>query len=190
MCEFSSKLIAWLDHELPDAEAAAMDQHVPACRACREQADAFREVSHAFAVCARAVPPLAAHSSRLWLLVPAAIAAAVFAVFLLSPHRLPSIQPGVQQRAEAVAPVPATVRRKAPVAVAAVLHPRVTRRVKTQPASNLQQGSRWQPAEPAIQIFIPADALFLPGALPEGVGFVADLKLAAAGSSGGIALRP
>jgi len=183
MCEFSSKLIAWLDHELPDAEAAAVDQHIPACRACREQADVFREVSHAFAVYSRAAPPLAASSSRLWLLVPAAIAAAVFAVFLLSPRRLSSIPPGVQQRAEAVAPVPATVPRKAPVAVAAVLRRRAPRRVKTQPAV-------WQPAEPAIQIFIPADALFLPGALPEGVGFVADLKLAAAGSPGGIALRP
>jgi hypothetical protein len=183
MCEFSSKLIAWLDHELPDAEAAAMDQHVPACRACRAQADAFREVSHAFAVCARAVPPLAAHSSRLWLLVPAAIAAAVFAVFLLSPHRLPSIQPGVQRRAEAEAPVPAMIPRKAPVAVAAGVRRRAPRRVRTQPAV-------WQPAEPEIQVMIPADALFLPGALPEGVGFVADLKLAAAGSSGGIALRP
>jgi hypothetical protein len=186
MCEFSSKLMAWLDRELPDAEAAAMDQHVPACRACREQAVAFREVSHAFAVYVRAVPPPVAYSSRLWWLVPAAIAAAVFAVFLLSPRRPPSINPGVQQRAEVVPPapavVPAVVPRKPPVAVSA-LRPRAARRVRAQPAV-------WQPGEPAIQIIVPADALFLPGALPEGVGFVADLRLAAAGSPGGLALRP
>jgi anti-sigma factor RsiW len=187
MCEFSSKLIAWLDQELPEAEAAAMDQHVPICRECRAQADAFREVSHAFAAYTRAVPSFAAHSSRFRWLVPAAIAAAVFAVFLLSPRRPPIIQPGVQQPAEAVSPLPAVVSRKAPVAV---LHPRALRPVKKQPAANLQQGARWQPAEPALQVMIPADALFLPGTLPEGVGFVADLRLAAAGSPGGIASRP
>jgi hypothetical protein len=45
-------------------------------------------------------------------------------------------------------------------------------------------------AEPTIQILIPADALFPPGALPEGVDFVADLRLAAEGSPARLALRP
>jgi hypothetical protein len=182
MCEFSSKLIAWIDNELPDAEATVLDHHVPACRECREQADAFRGVSHAFAVYARAVPPRAARSPRRWLLVPAAIAAAVLAVVLLWPRPHLNTQSDVQRRAEVGAPKPVVVPRKPPVAVAAVQRPRLRRPV--------QKRASWQPAEPTIQIIIPADALFPPGAFPEGVGFVADLRLAADGSAGGLVVRP
>jgi len=46
------------------------------------------------------------------------------------------------------------------------------------------------PADPTIEIVIPADALFPPGTLPEGAGFVADLRLAADGSPASVALRP
>jgi hypothetical protein len=180
MCKFSSRLIAWLDNELPDAEAVAMGQHVPACRECREQADAFREVSHAFAVCARAVPPLAASSSRRWWLAPAAVAAAVLAVVLLWPRGHSNTRLEVRNQ-ETVAPTPVAA---APHATAIAVHrSRVRRRVQ-------QQSVVWQPVEPTIQIVIPADALFPPGAFPEGVGFVADLKLAVDGSAGSLALRP
>ena len=183
MCEFSSKLIAWIDNELPDTEAASMDHHVAACRECREQADAFRGVSDAFVAYARAVPPVTARSSRRWLLVPAAIAAAVLAAFLLWPRRHGNLQPDIPQRAEAVAALPVVVPHKAPVAMARVQRPRLRRQVPAPSAA-------WQPAEQTIQIIIPADALFPPGAFPEGVGFVADLRLAADGSAGGLALRP
>ncbi|HEV8038437.1 MAG TPA: zf-HC2 domain-containing protein [Bryobacteraceae bacterium] len=183
MCKFSSKLVARLDSELPAAEAAAMDLHVAACRECREQAEAFRGVSHAFAVYARAVPPRAARSPRRWLWVPAAIAAAVLTVFLIWPRWLPSTQPNLQRRAEAIPAMTAAVPLKAAVAVASVRHARAPKRVQ-------KQVSAWMPAEPTIQIIIPADALFPPGALPEGVGFVADLRLASNGAAGGLALRP
>jgi len=184
MCEFSSKLIAWLDHELPDADAAAMGHHVAACLECREQADAFRGVSRAFAVYARAVPLRAARSPRRWLLVPAAVAAAVLAVFLLWPRRLSIIQPEVQRRAAATPTAISTaVPRKAAVTIASVRHACAPKRIQ-------KQVSAWQTAEPTIQVIIPADALFPPGAFPEGVGFVADLRLAADGSAGGLVVRP
>jgi hypothetical protein len=183
MCEFSSKLIGWIDHELPDAEASAMDHHVAVCRECREQAGAFREVSHAFAVYARAVPSVPARSPGAWLLVPSAIATAALAVFLLLPGRFPNTQPNIQRQVEAQSPLPVIVPGKATQTVATVLRPRVRRRVQTQAAA-------WQPAEQTIEIIIPADALFPPGAFPEGVGFVADLRLAADGSPGALALRP
>jgi Putative zinc-finger len=183
MCEFSSKLIAWLDNELPEAETAAMDHHITLCRECREQADAFREVSHAFAVYAKAVPPWPARSANPWLLVPSAIAAAVLAVLLLWPGRLPNAKPVIQRSADAQPPHPVNVPRKAAQAIATVLRPRVPKRVRAQAAA-------WQPAERTIQIIIPADALFPPGAFPEGVGFVADLRLASDGSASGLALRP
>jgi len=180
MCKFSSKLIAWLDKELLDTEAAAMDQHIPACRECREQANAFRQVSHSFAVYARAVPPRAASSPRRRWLVPAAIAAVVLAGVLLWPRGRAATQLEVQQRAQAVAPMPAIAQHRVPFA--AHRSP-VRRRVQKQAAA-------WQPVEPTIQIVIPADALFPPGTFPEGVGFVADLRLAADGSAGGLVVRP
>ena len=183
MCKFSSKLVAWLDSELPDAEATAMDLHVAGCRECREQADAFRGVSHAFAVYVRAVAPRTGRSPRRWLWVPAAIAAAVLAVFFIWPRRLPSTLTNLQRRAEAIPATTAAVPLKAAVAVASVRHTRAPKRLQ-------KQVSAWMPAEPTIQIIIPADALFPPGALPEGVGFVADLRLASNGAAGGLALRP
>jgi hypothetical protein len=184
MCKFSSKLIAWLDKELPDAEAAAMDQHVPACRECRDQADTFRRVSHSFAVYARAVPTRAASSPRRWSLATAAAAAAVLAVVLLWPRGPANTQLRVQQRAEAVAPTPVVAQHVAQRNAAIPVHlSRARRRVQKQTAA-------WQPVEPTIQIVIPADALFPPGTFPEGVGFVADLRLAADGSAGGLVVRP
>lgn len=180
MCEFSSKLIAWIDHELPDAEAGAMDQHLRACAECRKQADAFQGVSHAFAVYARAVPPRPARTVRPWLLVPAAIAAAVFAVILLPSRRPPYIQPAVQPSTAAVQP-PAIAPSRAPFA-AAVQRPRAPQRIQAQAVA-------WLPAEPTIQVVIPADQLFPPGALPEGVDLVANLSLAADVSPAGPASR-
>jgi hypothetical protein len=46
------------------------------------------------------------------------------------------------------------------------------------------------PAQPTIEIAIPSDALFPPGAVPEGFAFVADLSLAQDGSPAELALRP
>jgi hypothetical protein len=50
--------------------------------------------------------------------------------------------------------------------------------------------SDWAMAEPAIQIAIPADAMFPPGAVPEGMTYIANLSLAADGSVQGFRLRP
>jgi hypothetical protein len=172
MCEFSSKLILWLDHELPPAEAEAVDRHLAECRVCREQADSFRNVSDAFALYIREAASLPARSNRRWFLVPAAIAAAaVLAVFLLTPRQLPNVRTDIPQRAAQ----PSTIPQNAVEAVAKAARPHVHRRIP-KPAAP------WTPAEPTIQVLIPADALFPPGALPEGVGFVADLRLTADGS--------
>ena len=44
----SEKLMAWLDRELSDAEAAAVERHVRACTACASRAEAYRQTSMAF----------------------------------------------------------------------------------------------------------------------------------------------
>jgi hypothetical protein len=52
------------------------------------------------------------------------------------------------------------------------------------------QNSYTLPDEPVIQIAIPADEMFPPGAVPEGMHFVADLTIAADGSAERLRLRP
>jgi hypothetical protein len=180
MCEYSSKLILWLDRELPPAEADAVDRHLAECRECREQADSFRTVTDAFALHIREAAAQPARSNRYRFLVPATIAAAaVLAVFLLTPRKLPNVHKEIPQRAALNPAIP----RNAAVTVAKAARPHVHRRIPKQAAP-------WTPAEPTIQVLIPADALFPPGALPEGVGFVADLRLSSDGSPGGLISRP
>ena len=56
MCDFSGKLIAWLDRELPDNEAADVERHLRACSECRSRVDAYEQVSSAFdAYCEAAI---------------------------------------------------------------------------------------------------------------------------------------
>ena len=52
------------------------------------------------------------------------------------------------------------------------------------------QTANWVPAEPAIPIAIPADSIFLPGSLPQGMNFTAELSLAEDGSARQLRLRP
>lgn len=180
MCEYSSKLIPWLDDELPPVETEALDRHLAECRECLEQAQSFRDVSHAFALYIRetAAPPV--RSNCRWLLISAAIAAALLvALFLRTPRPAPNVHTNIPQQAMQA---PA-ITQNAPVLIAKAASPHVHRRTAKRAAP-------WMPAEPTIQLLIPADALFPPGALPQGVGFVADFRLASDGSPGGLISRP
>ena len=152
----------------------------PRCRECREQAHSFRDVSHAFALYIRetAAPPV--RSNCRWLLFPAAIAAALLVACFC--ERLGQLRMSTQHSATSRAELP-RFPRTAPVLIAKAARPHVHRRTAKRAAP-------WMPAEPTIQLLIPADALFPPGALPEGVGFVADFRLASDGSPGGLISRP
>ena len=48
MCEFSERLVAWLDGELPEGEAEKMERHLGECTQCRGQLDAYRQASDTF----------------------------------------------------------------------------------------------------------------------------------------------
>jgi negative regulator of sigma E activity len=48
MCDFSGKLIAWMDGELTDSEAARLEGHVKSCAECRSRLATYREVSGGF----------------------------------------------------------------------------------------------------------------------------------------------
>jgi hypothetical protein len=56
-------------------------------------------------------------------------------------------------------------------------------------ASRKTPKATWVAAGPAIEIAIPAEAMFPPGAVPEGTTFIADLRMAADGSLQGLRLR-
>jgi anti-sigma factor RsiW len=48
MCDFSGRLVAWMDRELPDNQDADVERHVQDCSECQRRVDAYAEVSRAF----------------------------------------------------------------------------------------------------------------------------------------------
>ena len=194
MCDFSRNLIAWLDHELPEGEAADLERHLQACSECRSHLDAYQRVSSAFdAYCEAAIRSNLHPRVPRW--VPVASAAGAVAALLTLLLALPRapVKPPVLYPPAIAAP-PTVVARAAPAPVSRIK--RIDRRhavtsVKTHNANAAPaQTPDSVPDEPAIQIAIPAEAMFPPGALPEGVNFVADLTIRADGSAQHLRLRP
>jgi Putative zinc-finger len=180
MCDYSGKLIAWMDRELPDSEAADVGRHIRACAECQGHVDAYEQVSASFvAYCDAASGKKTPSRLRYWVPVLSGVAAA--AVLALVFMRVPVKQIPVRPQ-EAMAS-PASVMETVPRPVKAVHRQRSLPRIKTPNAS-------WTPAGPAIQIVIPAEAMFPPGAVPEGINFIADLDIAADGSAQGLRLQP
>jgi anti-sigma factor RsiW len=198
MCEFSGKLIAWLDRELPADAAASVERHLESCPACRSRIDEFKRVSSEFdAYCDEAIASNVPREIPRW--VPAVSAAAavasLVAVFLVLPRKRidpPALYPS-QIRAQAS---PVIVAEGLPTAVNPIV--RVHRRQSVAPVQI--QNTNADPAqsqnayfvsnEPVIQIAIPADELFPPGAVPEGMHFAADLTIAADGSAERLRMHP
>lgn len=199
MCEFSGKLIAWLDRELSVEETAEVERHLAGCSECRSGVEAYKRVSGEFdAYCDATMASKVRREAPRW--APVAIAAgavaALVALLLAMPRtRVEAPVPHSSQVAIAASPAAAAA------AVPAAIHPtmqRVHRRpaeasvsIRNQDSSPLQnQNSYFLPDEPMIQIAIPADEMFPPGAVPEGIHFVADLTIAADGSAERLSLRP
>src|SRR5215467_15808583 len=96
MCEFSEKLMAWLDQELPAEESAVIDGHVRACAECRREVLACRALSETIdaycdaAILAGARTPERAKPRMLRraFIGTAAVAAAVLLVFLAVSQRV------------------------------------------------------------------------------------------------------
>src|SRR5579872_6394917 len=47
MCDFSGRLVAWIDRELCDNDAADVERHLRDCSECRRRVDAYKQVSRA-----------------------------------------------------------------------------------------------------------------------------------------------
>ncbi len=200
MCDFSGKLIAWLDRELPAEEAAGVERHLTGCSECRSSVDAYKRVSSEFdAYCDEAIASSTPKREvPRW--VPATLGAgavaALVAVFLALPRTHNVTPPAVHPPQVAVTASPVIVAKAVPAAVSPIqrvhrrqaVTPVSIRETNSAPAQN--QNAYFLPEEPMIQIAIPADEMFPPGAVPEGMHFVADLTIAADGSAERLRLRP
>ena len=211
MCELSTKLVAWLDGELEERNVAAIEQHLHSCRECRERAERYKNVSgmirgYGDATLAsreprRTVPtwaPVLSVAATLMLLLAFVVRGRIGQSASMQPKvAVTSVQ---QAPPQSMAPVAA-----APVATASVgagsalpsqqarVHLKRTQREPIESANsglrNANAGAEW-PAGPAIEIAIPGEAVFPPGAIPPGFGFVADVNIASDGSAQRMRLHP
>jgi Putative zinc-finger len=92
MCDFRGKLIAWMDGELGESDAADVERHVRACGECRERLAVYERASGAFAAyceatfTARTRPEGVFRQALGTCLVAGVAAAAAIAVLLLWPR--------------------------------------------------------------------------------------------------------
>jgi anti-sigma factor RsiW len=206
MCDFRTKLTAWLDGELSSGDAADVERHIQFCAECRDRVAAYRQVSAAFdgycdAYCEGALAPH--HGQKLprrkiAISGAATLAAAVAALFFIVPRariRLLPVPVSVPVASATVVSSPiasAESSEPAPPEVKTVSHLAPNKRKLTPRAASRPQSPEpdWVAVEPEVEIAIPADAIFPPGTVPEDVGFTADVTIAPDGSAQQIRLRP
>lgn len=188
MCEFSEGLVAWLDGELPEGQAAKMERHFAECWHCRGRLDAYRQASDGFEAYGKALAEAAlaaktagrgrrAMRTARPAYAAAAIAAGVAMFFLgTAPGHLPLHNP-VQFGSTAGASQPAHTAQSEPAGQTAL-------------AARTEVNVDSLPSEGAVEIAIPADDIFPPGAVPAGVSFTADVTMGSDGSAEQIRLRP
>ena len=197
MCEYSKRLVAWMDGELGESEAAEVEQHVRACPACGQCVAVCEEICREFAAYYAAFTQTRPVARRQkvsgWVPIAASMVAVAAMLAIAFVPRLAKQVPTIQQAAA----IPSTVATSAiaetrapasqPVAeqnaISVGHHPRRTAKLGSTKA-------KWVMIEPAIQIAIPADAIFPPGAVPEGVTYIANVSLRPDGSVRGIQLQP
>lgn len=187
MCEFSRKLIALLDGELPADGAADVGRHLRVCAECRSELVVFEKLSSAVesyceGVAAACEPRRRRHYGRQAVLcVGAATIAAVIALVATLSHPRKMHPDG--------GPVSAPAKVRTNMVEEAVnsadgpaTHVKTIHRRVTAPPARAEETPQ-QAAEPVIQITIPADAVLPPGAVPAGVSYVADVRIPANGSA-------
>jgi negative regulator of sigma E activity len=196
MCDYSGKLVAWMDGELDSEEMVAVGRHCEECADCRTQLERYRQASKAFDAYCDAVTIFKTRPRRTHLVAGLSVAAAAVLALavgwvLVRSHseRLPAA-PAPQ----ALAALSAAQLEVATAPNETVPRHHVPRARSTQEKAQspiLQRPVMASlPPEPAIQIAIPADSMFPPGAIPEGINFTADVNFAPDGSARQIRLQP
>jgi anti-sigma factor RsiW len=206
MCNFAAKLTAWLDQELRDDDAAAVERHLQNCPDCRQQVEVYRQVSSAFngycdTYCDAVTAPKPSRrltGRALTISGGVAVAAALGMFFLIgarwraqpdTPTTAPI--PAVVDIAKTLAPEQAVQSVPTEIApVARAVRRKGAKQAKQAVAQHQSDEASSLSSEPAVEIAIPGDAIFPPGAVPEGIGFTADVTIAPDGSPQQIRLHP
>jgi Putative zinc-finger len=186
MCEFQAKLIVFLDHELSSEEVAGVEHHIEACEECRNRLAGYEQVNETFDAYCDAV--MAAKTRRPiphWVPVLASAVATVV-MFLAFPEKRMEPPPVLAPTISAVS-VPGPIPVLAPPAPEPAPRKKMHRR-HAVPAVQ-ERAVKWRPTETAVQIAIPAEAMFPPGAMPKGLNFVAEMSIAPDGSVKQVRLR-
>jgi len=187
MCDLQTKLVAWLDGELPEEETIELKRHVACCNECESQLALYRQVSGDFTLYCNAVTKPDRSKVFRWVPVGALAVAAAVVLFLYVPRWKTNPPPAIPPKAEL-----ATVSVLAPESPVQFVQKVV--RKKRAVHSTKESPANWQPTEQTvertIQIAIPAEAIFPPGAIPEGVNLIAELRIAPDGSVHQVLLRP
>jgi anti-sigma factor RsiW len=181
MCDVQAKLIAWLDRELSRDEAAGVERHIEGCKECRSRLAAYEQVSETFGVyCDSVVAAKTRRQLPRWAPVLASAVVATVVVYLAASRARieppPLLTPTITAASVALPAPPRAARRKT-----------IYRRHAVAPAE--ARPAKWQPMETAVQIAIPAEAMFPPGAMPKGMNFIAELSIAPDGSVRQVRLR-
>jgi hypothetical protein len=184
MCEFEKRLIAWMDCELEAGEALEIERHVQVCAPCSARVREYRDVSRSFADYCGAIATRKEPRRWRWAAWGATAAAAATAgmVMLMIHSR---VEP-LPFQSPAVAQAPEMAFRTAPVNPAS----RVKMIQQRPTAKRGEIPHRAWRTGPSIEIAIPVEAVFAPGAMPRGFSFAAELSIANDGSPGALRLRP
>jgi hypothetical protein len=173
MCEYSGRLIAWLDNELldqelPDREATNVEWHVRHCAECQKAVNAYKEVSGAFLVCYQAAMVARPRSRMKWQIAGGVAAAMAILALVLLARQQPQLEKfSVHLPSPAHAPTMAFEKSAPPAPAVAV---------RLQRAAPAPMHSQWMAEEPVVEVALPADALFPPGAVPQGFSFIAEVR--------------
>jgi len=172
MCDVQAKLVPWLDRELTPDEASAVQRHFEECHECRRWVATYERVSQTFDAYCDAVMAAKAPRRAHWapVLAGALVAATVVCLAFL---RMRVVPPAVIEPTAAIASAPVPV--PLPVAEPNLHKSMIHRRNPALPIREL--ATQEQPMDAAIEIAIPAEAMFPPGAMPDGVNFIADLRI-------------
>jgi len=183
MCEFDAKLIAWMDGELGSGDAREVAGHLESCETCAANAVGYREISRAFAAYYD-LPPSDKRPQRprRTALYAGSIAAAAAAAVLWMLPSFPSTPPLAPPKSAEPAPALAFVKAPPAVGIQRTRHRVVTRSVAAATTRLIP--------EPTVEIAIPADEIFAPGAFPAGFAFAADMSIGRDGSPEALRVRP
>lgn len=184
MCNFEPKLIALIDDELSVEEAERVERHLSECNECRERLARYKDVSKGLvAYCEVVARENAPDKKQRWTVPVLSLVAAVIVVFFLAWTR--SEKPIVQTPEVLTASIPAVEKNEIKPALVKPIRRR--HRVATKEIS--RQTGNWRSTGGAVQIAIPADSMFAPGAVPQGMNFIAELRIAPDGSVEQVLLR-